>query len=176
MTGLDNAKLGTFLFLASEIMLFGALFSALVMLRTGVNDWPSGVLDIRFGSVNTFLLILSSISINRSVTTARKGDRRRFFLWLHLTTLLTLFFLAIKGMEYYGKLNNGELPSKDSFHAIYFTLTGIHVLHVIAGIAVNLTCFIAVKGSQLTSRAECVGLYWYFVDIIWLLIFGTLYL
>ena len=128
-TGLYNAQLGIWLFLASEVMLFGALFSAYALLRTGAAVWPHGWerLNVPLGSCNTIL------TMARGVSRLRKGDWRRGGRYLGTTLILGLAFLAIKMFEYREHLLRGEVPARDNFFAVYFTLTGLHALHVIGG-------------------------------------------
>ncbi len=183
-TGLYNAKLGVWLFLASEVMLFGALFSSYVLLRTGAEHWEHGaeLLSVPLGTVNTLILIASSVTMVMSWASLKLDNFRRFKLFLGLTIVCGLVFLVIKGVEYHAKFEHGLLPAKSAFLAIYFTLTGLHGLHVIGGLIVN--AYFWGPGSRLwraaperfTNRIEVAGLYWHFVDLIWIFLFPTLYL
>ncbi|NIA01626.1 MAG: heme-copper oxidase subunit III [Bacteroidia bacterium] len=183
-TGLYNAKLGVWLFLASEVMLFGALFSALILLRTGAASWPHGyeVLNVPLATVNTMVLITSSVSMVMSWAALRLGDFGRFRQWMGLTFLLGLVFMVIKSLEYAAKFEHHLYPSQDNFMATYFTLTGLHGLHVLGGMIV--IGYLLGPGSKMwkseperfTNRVEVVGLYWHFVDLVWIFLFPTLYL
>ena len=183
-TGLYNAKLGIWLFLASEVMLFGALFSTYVLLRVGAPTWPHGYehLNIPLATVNTVILISSSVTMVMSWASLMMKNFKRYRLFMGLTILLGVCFLIIKGFEYAAKFEHGLLPSESTFLAIYFTLTGLHGLHVIGGIIVN--SYNLGPGSKMwktdparfTNRVEVAGLYWHFVDLVWIFLFPVLYL
>ena len=183
-TGLYNAKLGVWLFLASEVMLFGALFSALILLRTGATSWPHGyeVLNVPLATINTMVLITSSVSMVMSWAALRLGDFGKYRKWMGLTFLLGLVFMVIKTIEYAAKFEHHLYPSHDNFMATYFTLTGLHGLHVLGGMIV--IAYLLGPGSKMwkteperfTNRVEVVGLYWHFVDLVWIFLFPTLYL
>jgi len=183
-TGLYNAKLGVWLFLASEVMLFGALFSALILLRTGATTWPHGyeVLNVPLATLNTMVLITSSVSMVMSWAALRLGDFGRYRKWMGLTFVLGLVFMVIKSIEYAAKFEHHLYPSHDNFMATYFTLTGLHGLHVLGGMIV--IGYLLGPGTKMwkseperfTNRVEVVGLYWHFVDLVWIFLFPTLYL
>jgi heme/copper-type cytochrome/quinol oxidase subunit 3 len=184
-TGLYNAKIGIWLFLASEVMLFGALFSSYVLLRTGAVDWPVGAakgLNVPLGTFNTALLMASSITMFLAWVSLKLGQFDRFRLHLGLTILLGILFLGIKGFEYAGKIHHGSLPHTHIFYAIYFALTGVHALHLIGGIVVNFylwgpgATMWRSRPEQFTNRIEVAGLYWHFVDLVWIFLFPVLYL
>jgi len=183
-TGLYNAKLGIWLFLASEVMLFGALFSSYILLRTGAPEWPRGasILSVPLGAFNTALLISSSLTMLLSWTALRMKDFKKFKLLLGITILLAIVFLGVKAYEYSTKFEHHYFPSKSTYLAIYFTMTGLHALHIIGGIIVN--TYMWGPGSKMwktdperfTNRIEIAGLYWHFVDLVWLFLFPMLYL
>jgi cytochrome c oxidase subunit 3 len=183
-TGLHNAKLGIWLFLASEVMLFGALFSSYALLRVGAESWPRGadILNVPLGAINTIILIASSITMVRSWTSLLKKDFKKFRLLLLTTELLGVIFLVIKFTEYRMKFEHGLYPSSSTFLAIYFTMTGIHALHLLGGILVNAFHLVSSKRQwnlnpeKFTHRIEAAGLYWHFVDLIWIILFPLLYL
>ena len=185
-TGLYNSKLGIWLFLASEVMLFGGLFSAYIFLRTGVDNWPAGTeyLDVRLATLNTLFLISSSVTMVMSWASLKLNDFKKFKLYSGTTLLFAFGFLVIKYFEYSAKFSHVPpyLPSTNNFLGIYFTMTGLHVLHVIGGIVVIGYYF--GPGSKMwkadperfTNRIEIVGLYWHFVDLVWIFLFPVLYL
>src|SRR5258706_16075178 len=123
-TGLYNAKVGIWLFLASEVMLFGALFSTYIILRVGSVDWPHGELNVWLGMANTFILIGSSVTMVMSWASLKMHDFGKSRLYLLLTFVLAGDFLVNKYFEYAAHFANGEGPSHSTFLAIYFTLTG----------------------------------------------------
>lgn len=183
-TGLYNAKLGVWLFLASEVMLFGALFSTYVLLRTGAETWEHGAefLNIPLATINTMVLIFSSVTMVMSWASLKMKNFGKFKLYLGLTFLCGVAFLVIKGFEYAAKFEHHLLPSTSTFMALYFTMTGLHGLHVVGGMIVN--GYLWGPGSKMwqtdperfTNRIEVAGLYWHFVDLVWIFLFPTLYL
>ncbi len=184
VSGVTNSKLGIWCFLASEVMLFGGLFSAYVLLRTGSVDWPRGstLLNVPLATLNTVILITSSVTMVMAWASLAMKNLSRYRLFMALTILLAAGFLVVKTFEYGHKFENHHFPSTNNFYAIYFTLTGLHGLHVIGGIIVN--TYLLFPGSalwkedpeQFTGRVECAGLYWHFVDLVWIFLFPVLYL
>jgi cytochrome c oxidase subunit 3 len=181
-TGLNNGKLGIWLFLASEVMLFGALFSTYIILRTSAPVWPHGELSIPLGAVNTVILISSSVTMVMAWASLKLNDWAKHRLYLIGTFLLSAFFLVNKYFEYAEHLTHGEGPWHSTFLAIYFTLTGLHGLHIIGGMVV-MAYFIGPGAAlwkrnpeQFVNRIEFTGLYWHFVDLVWIFLFPVLYL
>ncbi len=264
-TGLWNSKIGIWLFLASEVMLFGGLFSSYVFLRLGAAqtpgyDWPMHVLSVPPGFINTMVLIASSVTVILAWASIKLRDWKMFQLYMSITLLCSLGFMGIKSYEYYGKLthygvfltdgsvitghdievsettisivpdakqhsdkghgaeeekpkeaiaplidpatvqaaadahkplvipreqvfrwsNHG--PAYNTFYAIYFTLTGLHALHVVGG-ALVLAYFLFfgkkmydAAPEHLANRVEVGGLFWHFVDLVWIFLFPLLYL
>ena len=185
-TGLYNSKLGIWLFLASEIMLFGALFSTYIILRTGDPTWMMHVkaahLNIPLATINTAVLILSSITFVMSWVSLKKQDLSKFQLYMGITILCSIIFLVIKYFEYSAKFEAGHYPSTHNFYAVYFTMTGLHGLHIIGGIIVNAYLWIPgikmwkTEPERFTNRIEVAGLYWHFVDLVWIFLFPSIYL
>lgn len=184
VTSVTNSKLGVWCFLASEVMLFGGLFSALILLRTGSADWPHGweLLNVPLATLNTMVLIASSVTMVMAWASLALNDFKKYRLYMSLTILMGLIFLVIKGFEYAHKFERHHFPATDNFYAIYFTLTGLHGLHVLGGILVN--AYFLLPGSalwkkdpdQFMARVEAAGLYWHFVDLVWIFLFPILYL
>lgn len=184
LSGLYSGKLGVWLFLASEVMLFGALFSSYILLRVGSDDWPAGseLLNIPLATLNTFLLIISSVTVVLGWASLKLGEigKAKMFLWV--TVALAFGFLIVKSFEYAAKFSHHISPATNNFYATYFTMTGLHGLHVVGGIAVFL--YLLTSGSKLleenpehyANRIECAGLYWHFVDLVWIFLFPALYL
>ncbi|HYE33143.1 MAG TPA: heme-copper oxidase subunit III [Methylomirabilota bacterium] len=262
-TGLYNAKVGIWLFLASEVMLFGALFSAYILLRVGASPgaWPTGLLNVPIGTVNTIVLITSSITVVMAWASLKMNQFGKFKMYQTITVLCALMFCGIKSYEYYDKFTHYEIikhdgtvvdghlvsqntnevvlhvshkatgaathgkeehnaagqpkdsaknesashaagghhdevrvprseirkmenygPWHNTYLAIYFTLTGLHALHVIGGAAV--IAYLLGPGSKMwkteperfTNRIEVSGLFWHFVDLVWIFLFPVLYL
>lgn len=185
-TGLYNAKMGIWLFLASEVMLFGGLFSAYVLLRVGApaGTWPEGasILNVPLATLNTMILITSSVTMVMAWASLKIKSLPKFKMYMGLTLLLALGFLVVKAFEYGAKFGHHLYPATNTFLAIYFTLTGLHALHVIGGIVVN--AYFWGRGARMwqteperfTNRIEVAGLYWHFVDLVWIFLFPVLYL
>jgi cytochrome c oxidase subunit III len=183
-TGLYNGKLGIWLFLASEVMLFGALFSSLVLLRTSAATWPRGfdILNVPLATLNTFILIGSSVTVVLAWANLRLGDGKWGRIWLFATLLCGLGFMVIKTIEYTTKFHHHQFPKTNNFFATYFLMTGLHGLHVVGGMIV----FAYLIGpnwkmwtherERFINRVEVTGLYWHFVDLVWIFLFPTLYL
>jgi cytochrome c oxidase subunit 3 len=181
-TGLANGKFGIWLFLASEVMLFGALFSTYIILRVGAAEWPHGELNVWLGMANTFILIGSSVTMVMAWASLKLKDWSKHRLYLILTFVLAGIFLVNKYFEYADHFARGEGPWHNTFLAIYYTLTGLHGLHIIGGMVVM--AYLLGPGAKLwktnpeqfTNRIEYTGLYWHFVDLVWIFLFPVLYL
>jgi heme/copper-type cytochrome/quinol oxidase subunit 3 len=183
-TGLWSPKLGIWLFLASEVMLFGSLFSAYVLLRSGAESWPdqSSILNVPLATLNTIILISSSVTMVMSWASLKMHDLSKFKLYMGLTFLCGVGFMVVKAFEYGSKFQHGLYPSTDNFLGMYFTLTGLHGLHVLGGMVVN--GYFWGPGAKMwktqpekfTNRIEVAGLYWHFVDLVWIFLFPILYL
>src|SRR3990167_9720553 len=132
VTGVTNSKLGIWLFLASEVMLFGALFSTYILLRMGSVDWPRGssILNVPLATFNTLVLISSSVTMVMAWASLMRGRFGTFRIYMGTTILLGCVFLVVKYFEYSHKFHDDLFPSTNNFLAIYFTLTGLHMLHV----------------------------------------------
>ena len=188
VTGMPNGRLGVWLFLASEVMLFGALFSSYLLLRAGAPQWPpeggrpGDLLSVPLGTLNTVVLITSSITMVLAWSAAVQRQLARARLFLGATLSCALVFLGVKAIEYSAKLQHGKRPSTDTFYAIYFTLTGLHGLHIVGGVVV-IGYLLATAGRlggpgarAFANRVENTGQYWHFVDLVWIFLFPALYL
>jgi len=251
-TGLYNAKVGIWLFLASEVMLFGALFSSYILLRVGAQDgfWPHGWLTVWLGTLNTIVLITSSITTVMAWASLKMKNFAGFKFYHAITLCCAVTFLCIKSYEYHDKFIHNEVtlkegvfkegniadghliketadsitlegrivkdrkelfnlstpflghpkqeeieikksdivrmsnygPAHHTYNAVYFTLTGLHALHVIGGACVIFYLW-AFGGrmwkedpERFTNRVEISGLFWHFVDLVWIFLFPVLYL
>jgi heme/copper-type cytochrome/quinol oxidase subunit 3 len=183
-TGLPNPKLGIWLFLASEVMLFGALFSSYILLRVSAHQWPRGSeeLSVPLATLNTVVLISSSVTMVMAWAQLKMHNLARGRLYLWATAALAMTFMVVKFFEYEHHFALGEYPSESTFLSIYYTLTGLHGLHVLGGIIV--IAYLAgpgaamwrSEGERYTNRVEVTGLYWHFVDLVWIFLFPVLYL
>lgn len=246
LTGMYNGKFGTWLFLASEVMLFGALFSCYIILRTSAQEgtWPRGeeILNWKLAMVNTMVLITSSVTMVMSWAELKMNRLGRAKAMLAFTFALAGTFMVIKYFEYSSKFHHYQVemtspithdghevmvvtghnvkesetevsiepdahegdahathaaltiprdkikrvtnfgPAHSTFLAVYFTLTGLHGLHIVGGMVVILYLILAAdriwkwNPEKMVNRVECTGLYWHFVDLVWIFLFPILYL
>jgi heme/copper-type cytochrome/quinol oxidase subunit 3 len=180
-------KLGMWMFLVGDAMSFGGLLAAYGALRFGSADWPvpADVLGIPLTALMTFLLICSSVTMVKALAAIKKGDQRGLRNFLLLTILAGLIFLGLQAYEW-THLIGEVLPEKGLtftrhlFGTTFFVLTGFHGMHVSGGV-IYLSCIVAqgVRGKYSRDRwepVELVGLYWHFVDLVWILIFTFVYL
>jgi cytochrome c oxidase subunit 3 len=177
-------KLGMWLFLAGDAMSFGALIVGYGILRHRSMDWPvpAQVLGINLTAFMTFLLIVSSVWMVLSLAALQDGDKAKFKKFMGLTILGGLLFLGCQAYEWTHLINH-RLPelgysfSSHLFATTFFVLTGFHGMHVTGGVIYN-TCVLAAvsRGRYEAKHVEIAGLYWHFVDLVWILIFTFVYL
>ncbi len=182
-TGISNAKLGTWTFLASEIMLFGGLISAYVILRSGSAYMaipPRSMMGVPLATFNTFALITSSVTMVLALAAIEEGNVRKFARYIAATIGGGCIFLSVKAYEYHHKWEEGITLSSNLFGSFYYTLTGLHVLHVTGGIVLMVWVLVTgLRGAYTPAsheRVEAAGLYWHFVDLVWVILFPILYL
>jgi cytochrome c oxidase subunit 3/cytochrome o ubiquinol oxidase subunit 3 len=181
-TGLPNTKLAMWVFLASECLLFGALISAYVLYRgrDETGPFPSDVFDIPYTSVSSFVLLASSLTMVLALAAAQKHDVQRMRLWLLATALLGMTFVGGQVYEFTLFHEEGLKISTNLFGTTFYTLTGFHGVHVTVGILMLLSLVGMSMAQRLPADAafpvEMVGLYWHFVDIVWIVIFTVVYL
>ncbi len=181
-TGLSNAKLGMWAFLASECLLFGALISTFLLYRgrdvQGMK--PQDVYDIPYTSVSSFVLLMSSLTMVLALAAIQRGDHSKLRVWLMATALLGMSFIAGQVYEFTVFVKEGLSIKTNVVASSFFTLTGFHGVHVTGGILMLLSLFgMSLDGRLPTEKAEAVelvGLYWHFVDIVWIVIFTIVYL
>ncbi len=181
-TGLPNSKLAMWLFLSSECMLFGALIATYVLYRgtSAQGPYPADVFDIPYTSVSSFVLLASSLTMVLALAAAQQRDLVRMRLWLLATALLGLTFVGGQVYEFTAFYREGLSIKTNLFGSSFFVLTGFHGAHVTLGILMLLS----LVGMSLTDRlpdkpafsVEMVGLYWHFVDVVWIVIFVVIYL
>jgi heme/copper-type cytochrome/quinol oxidase subunit 3 len=181
-TGLDNRKLGMWAFLGSECLFFGALISTYLLYRgrSVQGPYPNDVYDIPYTSVSSGVLLMSSVTMVLALNAIQRGDHRRLRAWLLATALLGITFVGGQVFEFTVFVREGLTLSRNLFGSSFFVLTGFHGAHVTVGILMLLTLFGQSLVGRLTVenalRVELVGLYWHFVDIVWIVIFTVVYL
>ncbi len=183
VSGINHGKLVMWIFLASEIMFFSGFFGAFIVLRNSnieafTHD-STTYLNVPLATLNTVFLISSSLTMALSIYHLERKNKGMFQVFLGITLLCAFGFLVVKFFEYSAKFEHHIYPSKSIFFAFYFMMTGFHGLHVIGGIIPMMWMFIrsfTKKGYTKAYRVEVLGLYWHFVDLVWIFLFPALYL
>ncbi len=178
---IPSGKLAMWWFLASEIVTFGGLISSYIVFRIANPQWAEDAahLSAALATVNTIVLLSSSLTMVLAFAAVDQRDDRNVRKWLSLTVVGGLIFLVIKAIEWSLEINAGRIPSASGFWSFYFTMTGLHGLHVLGGVVINAALWIAaVRGrlQPIAHRVEYAGLYWHFVDLVWIFLFPILYL
>lgn len=180
--GISTVKFAFWLFLASEVMFFAGLIAAYIVLRAGSLSWPivSEVLNVPLVAGNTFILIVSSVTMVQAYAGIQAGNPRQLRRMLLATAGLGVLFLGIQAFEWSSLLREGTTPQVSLFGATFFTLTGFHGLHVSGGVvALILVIVKAWRGGYTQAEhqgVELMGLYWHFVDVVWIILFTIVYL
>lgn len=182
-TGLDHRKLGMWTFLASDCMFFGALIAGYMVSRNRsvVGPYPDDILNIPFTSLSSFVLLMSSLAMVLALSAIQKGRIRLFRIWVMTTALLGLIFLGGQIYEFTEFKHEGLGLSTNLFGSSFYVLTGIHGTHVALGVTWLVALFLGSFKKGLVTKAsainvEIAGLYWHFVDIVWIIIFTVVYL
>jgi heme/copper-type cytochrome/quinol oxidase subunit 3 len=182
VTGIRHGKLGMWIFLASEVMFFSGFFTTFIILRNNnLAAFAKGATELSWplAALNTVVLILSSWTVASSIMALEQGKTERFRLYMFITFLCACTFLVVKYIEYTTKFHHGIYPSTSTFFALYFIMTGFHAMHVIGGMIPcgwMLARSFSKKGYTDYGRVEIFGLYWHFVDLVWIFLFPILYL
>jgi len=199
-----NLKLGMWVFLLSEVMFFTSLIGAYIILRFAHPDQfanPGVVLSVPLTAFNTFVLICSSVSMVKAFAAIEKGDQRGLKMWLLVTVLLGTFFVSVQVVEYIKLASEGFVPVASLYHAVartgplagteqmvggplygatFYTMTGFHGAHVTIGVLCLWFVFWKAWKGEYTANeyggVEIIGLYWHFVDLVWILLFTLVYL
>lgn len=181
-TGIPHDKVGMWVFLCSEIMFFTGLIGSYIVLRFASPVWPhpGNTLNIWLTALNTFILICSSVTMVQALASVRDGDIRKLKLFLSLTLLFGAIFLSIQAYEYRHLLHKGFNPHASLFGSVFYTTTGFHGFHVFCGVI----CMAFVTGKAFLGKytpahhqgVETIGLYWHFVDLVWIILFTIIYL
>jgi heme/copper-type cytochrome/quinol oxidase subunit 3 len=183
-TGLDNTKLAMWAFLGSECLFFGSLISTYLLYRNRVVSGPTPheIYDIPFTSVSSFVLLMSSLTMVLALAAIQRGDQRGSRIWLLATAFLGLSFIGGQVYEFTTFVEEGLKLSTSTFGSSFFVLTGFHGAHVTVGILMLLTLVGFSWAGRLepvsegARKVELIGLYWHFVDIVWIVIFTVIYL
>lgn len=181
-TGLPNRKVLMWAFIGSECMLFGSLIIVYMVYRgkSLVGPYPSDLLNIPFITVTTFVLLMSSLMMVLALSAVQRGDMKWGKVWLFMTALLGMVFLGGQVYEFSHFVHEGLTLKTNLFGGSFFLLTGTHGAHVAVGVLWLLSLvFMAQRGQLTQANAETVeiaGLYWHFVDVVWIVLFTLIYL
>ncbi|MCA9736663.1 MAG: cytochrome c oxidase subunit 3 [Gemmatimonadota bacterium] len=177
-TGIPTGRLAIWWILASEVVIFGGLIAAYLMFRLGHPEWAeaSAVTNMWIGAFNTFVLLSSSFTAVLAHQAAEQGDGPKAARLLSFTILGALIFLGVKSFEWYSEISHGYTITANGFWSFYYTAAGLHALHVIAGAVIM--GFIArdARKNRELQRVELIGIYWHFVDVVWIFLFPLLYI
>lgn len=181
--GIETRKLGMWVFLASETMFFTGLIGAYIVIRSAAPNWPdpSTVLNIPLTAFNTFVLVVSSATLVKGLISAQEGNREGMQVGLFLTVLLGTLFLSVQASEYRALMHEENFrPSSGIFGSCFYAMTGFHGLHVLIGVICMFFVFIRSMMGYYTPQEyrgiEVLGLYWHFVDLVWIILFTIVYL
>jgi heme/copper-type cytochrome/quinol oxidase subunit 3 len=177
-TGIPTGRLAIWWVLASEVVIFGGLLGSYLLFRLGHPEWAdaAAVTNTWIGAFNTFVLLSSSFTAVLAHQAAENGDGKTAARFLSFTILGALIFVGVKSYEWAGEISHGYTITSNGFWSFYYTAAGLHALHVIAGaIIMAFVAADAAKGREL-HRVELIGIYWHFVDVVWIFLFPLLYI
>jgi heme/copper-type cytochrome/quinol oxidase subunit 3 len=183
--GVYNEKLGMWVFLGSEVMFFTALIGSYIILRVAqpqawVGHPNTTPLNIPVTAVNTFLLICSSVTMVKAFAAVQDGLQKQLRLWLVATCLIGATFVGVQVYEYQELIHKGFTPAANLFGTTFYTMTGFHGFHVTMGVICMIWVTLkAFRGGYTTTDhrgVEVIGLYWHFVDLVWIILFTIVYL
>lgn len=181
-TGVDNVKLGMWAFLGSECLFFGSFITTYLLYRNNVLSGPTPheIYDIPFTSVSSFVLLMSSLTMVLALNAIHRHDERAMRIWLLATALLGMTFIGGQIYEFTTFVHEGMKLDTSTFSSAFFVLTGFHGAHVTVGILMLLALVMMSMFGRLqpgaSRKVEMIGLYWHFVDIVWVVIFTVVYL
>ncbi len=172
-------RLGIWWFLGSEVVVFGGLIVCYILYRFNHPEWGEEAAHtlLAVGAINTVVLLTSSLTMILSHQRIGEGkDLNGGRTYLGITILLGLLFLGCKAFEYHHEIHGGFVPARSLFWGFYFLMTGLHALHVVGGLVANTVIWNGLRHGFASHRIEAVGIYWHFVDLVWIFLFPLLYL
>jgi heme/copper-type cytochrome/quinol oxidase subunit 3 len=182
-SGVYNEKLGMWVFLGSEVMFFTSLIGSYIILRFGHPEaWaaPGAVLNVPVTAVNTFLLICSSVTMVKAFASAQDDNQKALRWWLVATVVIGAMFVGVQIYEYQELIHKGFVPSQGLYGSTFYTMTGFHGFHVTIGVlCMMFVTWKAFRGKYTATDhrgVEVIGLYWHFVDLVWIILFTIVYL
>jgi len=177
-TGVPTGRLAVWWLLASEIFIFGGLITCFVLFK--LNDSPgfedASLTSVTAGAINTFVLLTSSLTVVLAHAAIEKGNIEKSFKYIWYTIGFGFIFLIIKTYEYTGKIIHGHTITENLFWSFYYTMTGLHALHVIGGMVIMALISFDLRKGHNFQRVELIGIYWHFVDLVWIFLFPLLYI
>lgn len=176
--GMPTGRLAVWWVIASEIVIFGGLLGSYIMFRLSHDSFTTEAANTNMyiGAFNTWVLLTSSLFAVLGHKAAEEGDGPKAAKMLYLTTAGGLLFLLVKTYEWYEKIHHGHTLSSSTFFSFYYTATGLHGLHVVAGMVIMLIVARTAKRNLELHRVELIGVYWHFVDLVWIFLFPLLYI
>jgi heme/copper-type cytochrome/quinol oxidase subunit 3 len=176
--GMPTGKLAVWWVVVSEIVIFGGVLASYIMHRIGHPEWAHQAAHTNtwIGAINTMVLLSSSLSAVLAHAAAERGDGKLAARRLQLTALGGFTFLAIKSYEWYAEISHGFTITSSGFWSFYYTAAGIHAAHVLVGSLIMLIIAAAAARGKELQRVELIGIYWHFVDIVWIFLFPLLYI
>ena len=177
-TGIPTGRLAIWWVLASEVVIFGGLLATYLMFRLGHPEWANAaaVTNTWIGAFNTFVLLSSSFTAVLAHQAAEHGDGKKAARYLMMTMGGALTFLIVKSFEWYHEISEGYTITTNGFWQFYYTAAGLHAFHVIAGMIIMLWVASTAAKNEELHRVENIGIYWHFVDIVWIFLFPLLYI
>ena len=177
-TGVPTGRLAVWWLLASEIFIFGGLITCFVLFKLndsqGFED--ASLTSVTAGAINTFVLLTSSLTVVLAHAAIEKGNIEKSFKYIWYTIGFGFIFLIIKTYEYTGKIIHGHTITENLFWSFYYTMTGLHALHVIGGMVIMALISFDLRKGHNFQRVELIGIYWHFVDLVWIFLFPLLYI
>jgi cytochrome c oxidase subunit III len=177
-TGIPTGRLAIWWVLASEIVIFGGLIGAYLMHRLGHPEWADAAANTNtwIGAFNTFVLLTSSFTAVLAHQAAEAGNGKLAAKYIYMTCGGAVLFVLVKSFEWYTEISHGYTITSNGFWSFYYTAAGLHALHVIAGAIIMLFVAHAAKKNEELHRVELIGIYWHFVDVVWIFLFPLLYI
>jgi len=177
-TGIPTGRLAVWWLLASEVFIFGGLIACFILFK--LNGTPgfedAALTSVAAGAINTFVLLTSSLSIVLAHAAIENGDIEKSFKYIWYTIGFGFIFLIIKTYEYTGKIIHGHIITENLFWSFYYTMTGLHALHVIGGMVIMAIISFDLRKGHNFQRVELIGIYWHFVDLVWIFLFPIFYI
>ncbi|MBW2371346.1 MAG: cytochrome c oxidase subunit 3 [Deltaproteobacteria bacterium] len=176
--GIPTGRLGVWWVIASEIVIFGGLLGSYIMHRLAHDAWTAEAAhtNMWIGAFNTFVLLTSSLFAVLAHAAAVDGDGKKAAKRLLVTCALGATFVVVKAFEWNMEISHGYTITANTFWSFYYTAAGLHALHVIAGVIIMLIVAKAAAKNLELHRVELIGIYWHFVDVVWIFLFPLLYI